>query len=79
MNTFDVIYDVERVVFKNSTNDFCIIKAKNVKIDEQNNKNLDSFIIKGTFTGVAEKTQLKVFVDGLMIVNMDGSLFLILL
>jgi len=59
MNTFDVIYDVERVVFKNSTNDFCIIKAKNVKIDEQNNKNLDSFIIKGIFTGVAEKDTVK--------------------
>lgn len=59
MITFDVIYDVERVVFKNSTNDFCIIKAKNVKIDEPNNKNLDSFIIKGIFTGVAEKDTVK--------------------
>lgn len=59
MLSFDVIYDVERVVFKNSTNDFCIIKAKNVKIDEPNNKNLDSFIIKGIFTGVAEKDTVK--------------------
>ena len=48
--TFDVEFTISYVIFRSQTNDFAIIKASNVKMDEENRKNTHSQIsVKGLF------------------------------
>lgn len=59
MDSFRVLYKVDHVLYRNTENNFCILKAKNVEIEPDQDKCLKTYIIKGVFSGIQESDTVK--------------------
>lgn len=59
MDTFHVLYKVDHILYRNTENNFCIIRAKNVEMDQSQNKFVKAYIIKGIFSGIQESDTIK--------------------
>lgn len=59
LDFFNVTYEVENIIYRNTENNYSIFKAKKVKFDEGCEKILDDYIIKGVFPSLSKDDMLK--------------------